>query len=135
MSDEKKELEVSQKKEIAQEQGEPTRQDVTFVPEVDITEDEEGITLYADMPGLRKEDLDIDVREGVLTLTAPVEQPPENRKLIYQEYAIGGFQRRFNLGDGIDQENISGQLDNGVLTLRLPKAPEHKPRKIDIKTS
>lgn len=132
-SKEKKELEVSQKKEIATESGEPIRQGVTFVPDVDITESDQGITLYADLPGMLKEDLDIDVREGVLTLTATVRPVPDNRRLIHQEYEVGGFQRRFNLSERIDQEKISAGLSNGVLTLFLPKAAEHQPRKIEIK--
>ena len=132
---EKKELEVNRKKEIDASQAEPTHEGVSFVPEVDINENDDGITLLADLPGVRKEDLEIDVREGVLTLTATVEPSSQNRNLIYQEYEIGGFQRRFNLGKGIDVENIGAAFDNGVLNLFLPKAAEHKPRKIEIKTS
>jgi HSP20 family protein len=132
---EKKELEVNRKKEIDASQAEPTREGVTFVPEVDIREDDDGITLLADLPGVRKEDVEIDVREGVLTLTATVEPSPQNRNLIFQEYEIGGFQRRFNLGERIDVEKIGASFDNGVLNLFLPKAAEHKPRKIEIKTS
>lgn len=132
---EKNELEVSQKKEISPEAGEPTRQGVSFVPDVDITESDEAIVLYADLPGVRKDDLDIDVREGVLTLTATVEKAPENRNLIYQEYDIGGFQRRFTLGDRIDQERITASMSNGVLTLFLPKMEQHQPRKIKVASS
>ncbi len=132
---EKKELELSQKKEISPDAGEPTRQGVMFVPDVDITESDEAIILYADLPGVRKDDLDIDVREGVLTLTATVEPVEKNRNLIYQEYDIGGFQRRFTLGDRIDQERITASMSNGVLTLFLPKMEQHQPRKIQVSTS
>jgi len=129
---EKKELEVSRKKEITKDAGEPTREGVTFVPEVDILESEEGITLHADLPGAKMEDVDIDIREGVLTLTATVEPVGENRSLLFHEYDIGGFQRRFNLGEKIDQEKIAASMSSGVLTLFLPKTAEHKPRKIEI---
>jgi HSP20 family molecular chaperone IbpA len=130
---EKKELEVSRKKEIDKREGEPTREGLQFVPDVDIAEDENGIVLYADLPGVRIEDLDIDVRDGVLTLSASVESPMEHHRLRYKEYEIGGFTRRFNLSERIDPAKISAELNNGVLRLSLPKAEEHKPRKIEIK--
>jgi HSP20 family molecular chaperone IbpA len=133
-SKEKKELEVSQKKEIASQGGEPIREGVQFVPDVDITESDEGLTLFADMPGVSREHVDIDVRDGVLTLTATVAPLAGNRNLIYHEYEVGGFQRRFNLGERIDQEKITANMNNGVLKLFLPKAAEHKPRKIEIKS-
>lgn len=132
--EQKRELEVSQKREIDAGEAEPTREGVTFVPEVDITENDQGIVLYADLPGVREGDLDIDVRDGVLTLTATVEPVSTNRNLIYQEYEVGGFQRRFTLGERIDTDKISAKLDAGVLTLELPKAEAHKPRKIQITT-
>ena len=131
---EKKELEVSSKKEISQEAGEPTHAGVTFVPEVDISESEEGITLFADLPGVAKEDVSIDIREGVLTLTATVAPVEANRNLIYQEYEVGGYQRRFNLGERIAVDKIHAGLANGVLTLDLPRAEAHKPRKIAVQS-
>jgi len=129
---EKKELEVSAKKSIEKSEGEPTREGVTYIPYVDIIEDADAITLVADLPGVKKENLDIDVREGVLTLTATVEPASENWRSVYREYDIGGYSRRFTLGERIDQEKISAKLDNGVLTLALPKAEKAKPRKIEI---
>ena len=129
---EKKDLEVSKKQEIEKSSGEPTREGVAFVPEVDISESEEGLVLYADMPGVTKDNLDIDIREGVLTVTGTVEPERDNLRLVHGEYEIGGFQRRFTLGEKIDQEKIEAKLENGVLQLTLPKAEAHKPRKITI---
>ncbi|MBW2702526.1 MAG: Hsp20/alpha crystallin family protein [Deltaproteobacteria bacterium] len=129
---EKKDLEVSKKQEIEKASGEPTREGVVFVPEVDISESEEGLVLYADMPGVTKENLDIDIREGVLTVTGTVEPERDNLRLVHGEYEIGGFQRRFTMGEKIDQEKIEAKLENGVLQLTLPKAEAHKPRKITI---
>ena len=129
---EKKELEVTEKKEIDTSTGEPTKQGTWYVPEVDITESDEAIILFADVPGVRSENLDIDIREGVLTLTAEVEPVPVARNLVYREYEIGGYQRRFTVSDRIDPGRIVAKLDNGVLTLTLPKAEEHKPRKIKV---
>lgn len=130
-SKEKKELEVSRKK-IEKTQGEPTREGVNFVPDVDIIETSEAIVLRADLPGVEKQNLDIDVHEGILSLTGTVESPPAHYNTTYQEYEIGGFSRRFTLGNQIDQQKIDAKLDNGVLTLTLPKAEAAKPRKIEI---
>jgi HSP20 family protein len=129
---EKKELQVSNKKAIEKSSGEPTREGVTFVPDVDITEDGDAITLYADLPGAEKEGLNIDVREGVLTLTATVKPVEMNHRLIYHEYDIGGFTRRFTLGEQIDQNKIEASLNNGILKLVLHKAEAAKPRKIKV---
>ncbi len=129
---ENKELQVSNKKAIEKTSGEPTREGVTFVPDVDITEDGDAITLYADIPGAQKEGLSIDVREGVLTLTATVGPIEKNHRLIYHEYDIGGFTRRFTLGEQIDQNKIEASLNNGILKLVLHKAEAAKPRKIKV---
>jgi len=130
----KKEIAVSGKKEIEKQGGEPMTQGVLFVPEVDIAESQDGVTLMADMPGVRKENLDIDYREGVLTLTAKVEGPPSHHRMVYQEYEVGGFQRRFTVGERIDMNKVQANLKDGVLNLFLPRAEEHKPRKIEIKS-
>lgn len=129
---EKKELEVSKKKTIEKSEGEHTREGISYIPDVDIIEDSDSITLRADLPGVKRENLDIDVREGTLTLTGTVATPEKHHNLVYQEYELGGFSRRFTLGERIDQDKISAKLDNGILTLVLPKAAAHKPRKIEI---
>lgn len=130
---ENKELEVQDKKTLEKSEGEPTREGVMYVPYVNIIEDNESITLQADVPGVTKDGIDIDVREGVLTLTATVEAPPDRLRPVYREYEVGGFTRRFTLGERIDQSKINASLDDGVLTLMLPKAEQAKPRKIEIK--
>jgi len=69
----------------------------------------------------------------VLTLTAKVEAPPSHHRAVYQEYEVGGFQRRFTVGERVDVSKIEANLKHGVLSLFLPRAEEHKPRKIEIK--
>jgi len=131
---EKKELEISEKKAIDAGEGETTRENIRFVPDVDIVENEEAVTLWIDLPGVDRDAIDIDLEKGVLTVTAGVTLPPEGWKLLHADYDIGGFSRRFTLGDRVDQEKISARYDAGVLTLVLPKAEEHRPRKIAIGT-
>jgi HSP20 family molecular chaperone IbpA len=129
---EKKEIAVREKEQIAPTEGEPTREGVYYTPAVDIYADDEAITVTADLPGVKQEDLDIDLKEGVLTVTGHV-APPEGRlKPVYREYGIGGYTRRFTVGDKIDQAAISAKLENGVLELTLPKAERLKPRKIEV---
>jgi HSP20 family protein len=129
----KKEIEVAEKKEIEMTQGEPTREGLTFEPVVDIIEDKNAITLFADLPGVKRDTLDIDVKEGVLTISAPVPATPDNWQSLYQEYRPGGFTRRFSLSEVINTDAINAKLENGVLTLVLPKMEQHKPRRIEIR--
>jgi len=129
---EKREIEVREKEQIAKADGEPTREGVYYAPSVDIHADDEAITVTADLPGVKQEDLEIDLREGVLTVTGHVSQPESRLRPVYREYGIGGYTRRFAVGDKIDQARISARLENGVLELTLPKAERLKPRTIEV---
>jgi len=128
----KRELEVTEKKAIEPTIGEPTREGVMYTPQVDIVEDPSSITVFADLPGVKRDNLVIDVREGVLSLTATVDPLPDHWQPTYREYQEGGYDRRFSLGDRIDTDKINAKLENGVLALVLPKAEAQKPRKITI---
>ena len=127
-----KDLEIAEKKTIEKIDGEPTREGIMFQPSVDIIEDAGSIILFADLPGVKKDAVDIDVREGVLTLSATVDMPPESWQPVLREYQLGGFGRRFSLSEKIDTQKITANLEHGVLRLELPKVAEHKPRKIAI---
>jgi HSP20 family protein len=128
---EPKEMEKTTKKEITEEGGETTREGIRFAPDVDIVETEDAIKMWVDVPGATKDDVEIDVHDGVLTITAAV-KPPDEADVVYREYDVGGFGRRFTLGEKIDQSKISAAMDQGVLALTLPKAEPHKPRKIQV---
>ncbi|MBW2277749.1 MAG: Hsp20/alpha crystallin family protein [Deltaproteobacteria bacterium] len=133
--EEKKEIEVREKEQVAPTEGEPTREGVYYTPSVDIYADDEAITVTADLPGVKTEDLEVDLREGVLTVTGHVGPAESRLKPVYREYGIGGYTRRFTVGDKIDQAAISAKLEHGVLELRLPRAERHKPRKIEVKAA
>jgi HSP20 family molecular chaperone IbpA len=103
---------------------------------VDIFETEKEITLLADMPGVKAEDLVIDLRDNTLTLEggiATVENAKEEP--IYEEYTTGRFYRQFSLSEVIDQSKIDAQLTDGVLRLSLPKVEKATPRKITVRAS
>lgn len=115
---------------------EQTRTGPVFTPAVDIFETNEKITVLADMPGVKPDDLDIDLRENVLTLVGPVDSP-ESPSEVYdaREWHAGTFYRRFTLSDAIDQNKIAAKLVSGVLRLELPKAEARKPRQIPVSGS
>lgn len=130
--EEKTEIEVADKREIDDTAGEPTWAGTFFSPRVDIISSDTGLTLVADLPGVGKDGLDIDLREGVLTLLGKVEELSSEWRPLQQEYRLGGYLRRFNISDDIDREAISATLKDGVLTLDLPKVMEARPRKIQV---
>jgi len=103
---------------------------------VDIFETENEITLLADMPGVKAEDVNIDLRENVLTLEGDA-APPENivsGEDILKEYEVGKYYRQFTLSETIDQQKIDAGLNDGILRLTLPKVEKASPRKITVKT-
>ena len=128
-----KELKVREKQEVAT-PAEQTTPGLVFAPAVDIFETEKEITLLADMPGVKADDLNIDLRDNTLTLTAniaPVENSNEEELLV--EYETGRYYRQFTLGELINQESIDAKLNDGVLRLTLPKVEKATPKKIAVK--
>jgi len=130
-----KELQAKQKTEVSA-PSEQTTAGAVFVPAVDIFETEKVINLLADLPGVKTEDLKIDLHENVLTLSgdvAPFEGPDEND--IFSEYEVGKFYRQFTVSEEIDQEKIEAEMIDGVLKLVLPKAEKTVPKKITVKAA
>ena len=131
---ENKELKVREKQEVTS-PAEQTTPGLVFTPAVDIFETDKEITLLADMPGVRVDDLSIDLRDNTLTLSgeiAPFENADEEDILV--EYEIGKYYRQFTLGELINQENIDAKLNDGVLRLSLPKVEKATPKQIAVKT-
>ncbi|HEY3354827.1 MAG TPA: Hsp20/alpha crystallin family protein [Polyangia bacterium] len=127
------ELQKREPREVAQ-PAEQTRPGPVFTPAVDIFETPNTLTLLADLPGVDPKDLKIDLREGVLTLSAlPERQAERKEELLLQEFEPGGYYRQFTLSDAIDQARIEANLKDGVLRLVLPKVEAVKPRQITVK--
>jgi HSP20 family molecular chaperone IbpA len=127
-----KELKVHGKQEVSS-PAEPTTPGLVFTPAVDIFETEKEITLLADIPGVKADDLTIDLRDNTLTLAgdiAPVENADEEDILI--EYETGRYYRQFTIGELINQKEIDAKLHDGVLRLSLPKVEKATPRKITV---
>lgn len=127
------ELAAKQKQEIDVSMGEPTYEGTYFTFPADIVENDEAVTVIADMPGVAAGSLEIDLRDNVLTIRGRVEEVPTDWRLIHGEYEIGGYMRQFNVGPAIDQEKVAANMNDGVLSLLLPKADRLKPRKIEVK--
>jgi HSP20 family molecular chaperone IbpA len=114
--------------------SERTRWGKVFSPAVDILETKNDLKLYADMPGVDQNSINITIDQGVLKIEGNIDTTPiEGFELYYKEYDIGDYQRTFTLTDTIDQDKISAVYKNGVLELILPKAEEAKPKKIEVK--
>jgi HSP20 family protein len=129
-----KEIKVKEKQEVST-PAEQTTPGAVFTPEVDIFETEKAITLLADIPGVKPDKLNIDLRDNILTITGdvdPVRKADEEDVII--EYETGRFYRQFTLSEVIDQNKIDAKLSDGVLRLNLPKVAKATPRKIAIKT-
>jgi HSP20 family molecular chaperone IbpA len=114
---------------------ERTRGGTTYSPRVDIWETDEELVLYADLPGVTHDDLDIHFENRELRIHGKVCPRHSDIKFLYGEYGIGDFYRTFTIGESIDAEKISAELHNGVLTLHLPKTAKVKPRRIEVKST
>ena len=131
---ESKALQAKEKAEVTT-PAEQTRPGLVFTPAVDIFETDKEITLLADMPGVKAGDLNIDLREDVLTLDSDVKSPEGADEVdVIREYRTGKYYRQFTLSQVIDQAKIDAELRDGVLRLRLPKVEAATPRKIAVKS-
>ena len=106
-----------------------------LLPPVDVYEDETGITLTADLPGVAKERLGVKVNADNLLIEGDVSVPaPQEMELLYAEILASSYRRSFTLSGDLDASKIEANLKDGVLKVRIPKAEEAKPRRIEIKT-
>jgi HSP20 family protein len=127
------ELQVQEKREL-EKKPEATVPARTFVPTADILETEAALTVVLEMPGVDKSNADISVEDGVLTVYGRLDfSKYEGLQPVYTEYNIGHYQRSFSLSNKVDQNKISAEMKDGVLTLVLPKAEEAKPRRISVR--
>ncbi|AWP22336.1 heat-shock protein Hsp20 [Acidiferrobacter sp. SPIII_3] len=105
------------------------------VPAMDVTERENEYVIRMDMPGVNREDIDITLAEGVLTVSGEVKRQHEDKagdRLIREERCYGKLSRSVRLGSHIDDKKVSANYKDGVLELTLPKAEEMKPKKITV---
>jgi HSP20 family protein len=131
-----REIETHSKQEVQnQDKGrEQTRPGRYFLPEVDIFESEEGLRLWADMPGVDEKDLEVTLKNGMLTIEGRVStEMYRNLMPVYTEYNVGNYYRQFVVNEEIDASRIEARIRSGVLEVSLPKAETARPRRIEVK--
>ncbi len=101
---------------------------------VNIIENEDNYTLTTEVPGMNEKDINLEIKDGRMTLKGHVEESQEKEQDHYRmrEFSRRSFERSFTIGEGIDQDNISAKLDSGVLRVVLPKKEEAKPKTVTV---
>ncbi|MBK1704944.1 Hsp20/alpha crystallin family protein [Halochromatium glycolicum] len=113
----------------------PTERELILRPAVDIFEDANAIVVEADMPGVAKDRLDIQVDRNSLTLEGEVAiTMPEGMRALYADVRGTRYRRNFSLSSELDTEQVEANLKDGLLRVRIPKRAELQPRKIEVKT-
>jgi HSP20 family protein len=126
--------ELAQKTRAEQTASESTRGGAYFTPRVDIYETDKELTLYADVPGARPEDVDMRYDRGQLFLHARVKPRAQQPNNLHYEYDEGDFYRVFDIHESIDASKIEAECKNGVLTVHLPKVEAARPRQINVRS-
>lgn len=128
-----KEMQVQRKHEV-QQAGEPTKPERYFVPAVDIYESDDAVHLRAEMPGVDKEGVDINLENDTLTIRGlKASEGGEDERTLLREFDTGHYLRRFTIAETIDQSRIEATMADGLLNLVLPKVEPAKPRRIEVK--
>ena len=105
-----------------------------WVPAMDLVEEGDSLVLRADLPGMSHDDVNVEVKDGVLTISGErqAEQRKEEQGYYRVERSFGSFSRSLTLPEGIDPDKVSAEFDNGVLEVRIPKPEERKPHRVAI---
>ncbi len=120
----------------AREEGASAHQEAALLPPVDVIEDATGITLYADLPGVPRDKLDLRVEGDQLHIEAELALPmPQGMTPSHAEVSRARYRRAFTLSKELDADKVSAELSQGVLRVRIPKAEHAQPRKISIQVS
>ena len=104
-----------------------------YAPDVDILEDEGGLTVLLDLPGVAQGEVNVEVDENFILTVKAKNAFAEPEGEIARQFGIGNYHRVFQLSEEIDREKVRAKLENGVLALALPKREDAKPKRIAIK--
>jgi len=110
------------------------RAEATLLPPVDVIEDAQGITLFADLPGVPRDKVTLHVEDDTLSIEGEVALPtPEGMQPSHAEVQLPKYRRVFQLSKELDADKVTAELNHGVLKLRIPKAEHAQPRKVEIR--
>ena len=117
----------------AREEATSARQEAALLPPVDVVEDATGITLYADLPGVPRDKLELRVEGDQLNIEAELALPmPQGMTPSHAEVSRARYRRAFTLSKELDADKVNAELSHGVLRVRIPKAEHAQPRKISV---
>ena len=108
-----------------------------WAPALDVHEDKDAYVVHAELPGLKREDIDVSLQDGALVISGErkTEKVEEGVEVHRQERFYGKFQRALTLPEPVAADKVKADYKDGVLTITLPKSEEAKPKKIDVKVS
>ena len=123
------------KREPTEVQAKAREQELVLAPAVDVFENSHGITVQAEMPGVSKDQLSIQADRNNLTIEGEAAiDLPDGMEALYADLQSTRYRRSFLLSGELETDRIEANLKDGLLTLRIPKRAEHKPRKIEVRT-
>jgi HSP20 family protein len=127
------EQEIAAKEKQPVQGQEKTRAGRFFLPEVDIEELNDSLKVWADMPGVKQDDVEVTLHGGILTIVGNVStEAYQKLNPLYTEYNVGNYFRQFELNEDVDHQRINATMRNGVLELTLPKSERARPRRIEV---
>ena len=108
-----------------------------WTPRVDIYEKDGNYVVKADMPGMEEKDLNVEIKDNILTLSGSKEEEKETKDKNYHrvERTSGSFTRTFHIPEGVEADQVRAEYNKGVLTVTLPKSKKAEPKKIEVKAS
>jgi HSP20 family protein len=116
--------------------AEPRKNEAALLPAVDVIEDTSGITLYADLPGVPKDKLSLEVEADTLTIEGEIAlQTPTGMEPTHAEVSLPRYRRVFTLSKELDPQKVNAEFSQGILKLHIPKAEHAKPRRIEVKVA
>jgi HSP20 family molecular chaperone IbpA len=121
---------------VVSKEKEANREEAALLPPVDVIEDAEGITLYADLPGVPKDRLSVRVEADTLTIEGEISLfTTQGMEATHAEVQLPRYRRAFTLGTELNSEKVGAEFRQGILKLRIPKAEHAKPRKIEVQVA
>ncbi len=117
------------------EAGVPATEEGVWLPAVDIRETDDALIVAAELPGIERKDVKVDIKDGVLTISGErkYEKEADEENVHRMERVYGRFSRSFSLPSNVDVDKVEAKLENGVLTVRLPKKETARARSVEIK--